>query len=385
MHRRPGTRGGVSFWREVEHLVRPTRLALVALLVAVAAGCGGGPTPIPSSPAAPPSAAPSTTPAPSASPSASPSATAGAVRLALDWSPNTDHTAFYVAKLNGWYDAAGVDLRILPYASTSPEALMTAGQAECGISFQDALTFAVAAGAPIVSVAAILQKTASAIAVLASSGIERPNQLDGRTYAGFGYPNEGPTLKAVIQADGGTGTFTTVTLDTAAYEALYAKRADFTIPFTAWEGVEAKERGIDLRYFEFRDYGFPDFYQVVLACDSRWLAREPDLARRFIGASMDGLELAATDPDRAARALVGENPGVFDANPDLPLESQLFLAEGGYLTDADGKVGTQTLQRWTDYSRFLYDQGLLTGPDGAPLATAPDYASLFTTDYLPTP
>ena len=59
-----------------------------------------------------------------------------------------------------------------------------------------------------------------------------------------------------------------MTLDTAAYEALYAKRADFTIPFTAWEGVEAKERGIDLRYFEFRDYGFPDFYQVVLACDS---------------------------------------------------------------------------------------------------------------------
>ena len=70
---------------------------------------------------------------------------------------------------NGWYDQAGVDLQILPYASTTPEALIAAGQAECGISFQDALTFAAAAGAPIVSVMAILQHTAQEIAVLASS------------------------------------------------------------------------------------------------------------------------------------------------------------------------------------------------------------------------
>ena len=117
---------------------------------------------------------------------------------------------------------------------------MAAGQAECGISFQDALTFAAAAGAPIVSVMAILQHTAQEIAVLDSSSITRPRQLDGKTYAGFGYPNEEPTLKSVIKADGGKGTFTTVTLDTAAYEALYAKRADFVITFAAWEGIEAE-------------------------------------------------------------------------------------------------------------------------------------------------
>ncbi len=71
------------------------------------------------------------------------------------------------------------------------------------------------------------------------------------------------------------GTFTTVTLDTAAYEALYAKRADFVITFAAWEGIEAGQRGIKLRTFQFGDYGFPDFYQVILACDSRWLAAQP--------------------------------------------------------------------------------------------------------------
>jgi ABC-type nitrate/sulfonate/bicarbonate transport system substrate-binding protein len=361
-----------------------TRALLVLSLAATLGGCGAAATPPPSatpatgaSPSSPASAAP--TPAPSPSPASGP------VRLALDWTPNTNHTGFYVARHEGWYAEAGVDLSVLPYAGTTPEALMTAGQAECGISFGDALTFAAAAGAPVVSVAAILQRTASALAVLADSPISRPRELDGKVYAGFGYPNEVPTVRAIIEADGGTGDFTTVTLDSAAYEALYAGRADVTIPFTAWEGVEAAQRGIALRYFQFADYGFPEFYQVVLACDARWLAREPDLARRFVAATVRGFELAAADPAAAVADLVAENPGVFDANPDLPLASQTFLDEGGFLLDPAGRFGAQTLERWTGYARFLYEQGLLSGPDGQPLAAPPDYAALFTNDYLPEP
>ena len=358
------------------------RILGAALSVAVvAAACGPG-TASPSPTAA---VTPSTAASPSPSPAASPSKAVplGKVRFALDWTPNTNHTGIYVAEANGWYDEAGVDLEILPYASTTPEALIAAGQAECGISFQDALTFAAAAGAPIISVMAILQHTAQEIAVLASSDITRPKDLDGRTYAGFGYPNEEPTLESVIKADGGTGTFETVTLDTAAYDALYAKRADFVITFAAWEGIEAKERGIELRTFKFGDYGFPDFYQVVLACDSRWLASHPDLARAFVGATVRGFELAADDPETAAALLVAQNPGVFDGNPALPLESQKFLASGGYLRDENGAVGRQTLAKWQGYSGFLFAQGLLAGPDGKPLATAPDYRALFTNDFLP--
>ena len=81
--------------------------------------------------------------------------------------------------------------------------------------------------------------------------------------------------------------------------------------------------------------------------------------------------------------LVAENPGVFDANPDLPKASQEFLADGGYLVDASGTAGTQTLERWTGYSKFLYDQGLLVDADGKPLTAPLDYAALFTNDFLP--
>ena len=368
------------------------RLLAAAFGVAlIAVSCGpGGVTP-PTSPAPTPSGTevavgPGRSPSPATSGSAAPStshAPLGTVRLALDWTPNTNHTGFYVAAANGWYGDAGVDLRILPYGTSAPEALIAASQADCGISFQDSLTFAAALGAPIVSVMAILQHTAQEIAVLDSSTIARPRDLDGRTYAGFGYPNEGPTLHAVIKADGGKGTFKTVTLDTAAYDALYAKRADFVIMFTAWEGIEAKERGIGIRSFAFDDYGFPDFYQVVLACNRHWLAAKPELARAFLAATVRGFQLAASDPDAAAALLFAQNPGVFDGNPKLPEDSQRFLATSGLLTDESGQVGRQTLAKWQGYSGFLFEQGLLTGFDGKPLKTAPDYGSLFTNDYLP--
>jgi NitT/TauT family transport system substrate-binding protein len=353
---------------------------LVGVLLA---GCAGGASPSSTSPSAAPSVSPSSSALPSATSEPSGSSGPATVRLALDWTPNTNHTGFFVARSEGWYAETGITLEVLPYTGTTPEALIAAHRTECGISFQDSLTFAAAAGTDLVSVMAILQHAASEIAVLGGRGITRPKDLDGKTYAGFGYPNEVPTVKAVIQADGGRGEFKVAVVDTAAYEALYARRADFTITFRAWEGVEAEQRGIELHYFAFTEYGFPDFYQVVLACDRAWLEREPDAARRFIAATVRGFEVAAENPEAGAEALVGENPGVFDANPGVPAASARFLADGGYYVDDTGLVGHQTLEQWQGYSGFLFEQGLLTDPDGQPLTQPPDYQRLFTNDYLP--
>lgn len=350
---------------------------ILVVTLAVVSCAGPGVSPVPTAGPATPGVTPGATATGTLMPTTS-------IRFALDWTPNTNHLGLFVARANGWYDEAGIELQLLPYSGATPETLMAAGQADCGISFQDALTFAAAAGAPIVSVMAILQHAASEIAVLADGPILRPRDLDGRVYAGFGYPNEEPTVRFVIEADGGRGEFQTVALaDSAAYEALYAGRADFVISFSAWEGVEARLRGIDLRTFAFTDYGFPDFYQVVLACSREILEREPDAIRHFLAATVRGFEAAQADPDGAARILVDENPGIFEANPELPRESARFLVEGGYLVDSEGLVGRQTLGQWSGYSGFLFDQGLLADPEGRPLAAPPDYGALFTNDFLP--
>ena len=133
---------------------------------------------------------------------------------------------------------------------------------------------------------------------------------------GFGYPNEEPTLKAVIKADGGKGTFKTVTLDTAAYDALYAKRADFVIMFTAWEGVEAGERGIGIRTFAVRRLRVPRLLPGRARLRPRLAGGRAGARRAFLAATVRGFQLAATDPDAAAAILIAQNPGVFDGNPN---------------------------------------------------------------------
>jgi ABC-type nitrate/sulfonate/bicarbonate transport system substrate-binding protein len=262
-------------------------------------------------------------------------------------------------------------VEFLPYNNTSPDTLVSSGAAEFGISFQDSFTFSKAAGADITSVMAILQHWATQIAVRADrADINSPRDLDGKTYGGFGAAYEVPKMQAVIRDAGGTGTFNSVVLGTAAYEALYAGQVDFTEPFVAWEGIEAQLRGQPLKTFSYTDYGFPDAYNVILIGNTPWLQAHPDVARKFVQAAQRGYQLGADDPDRAAQLLSDANPGAF-TEPSKD-----------YLRDASGTVGTQTPEKWSGYSGWVFDSGVLTGPDGGPLAQRPDFSTWFTNDYL---
>ncbi|RVW02720.1 ABC transporter substrate-binding protein [Rhodococcus xishaensis] len=303
------------------------------------------------------------------------------IRFALDWTPNTNHTGLYLALEEGFFRDAGLDVEVLPYNQSSPDTLVDAGRAEFGISFQGAATFSRAAGAQTVSVLAPLQHWATGIGVKADrADITRPRDLDGKIYAGFGDPGEEAILRQVIRNDGGTGDFETVVLGTSAYEAVYDGQADFTVSFFAWEGIEAEHRGTPMRYFHYTDFGFPDAYAIVVNGNETWLAEHPEQARKFVEALQRGYQVAADDPDRGARALIDANPGVF-SDEALVYESQRMLA-ADYMKDTSGRVGTQTRDRWAGYSGFLYENGLLAGPDGNPLTTEPDWSTYFTDEYL---
>ena len=303
------------------------------------------------------------------------------IRIALDWTPNTNHTGLFVAEAEGWFAEAGLDVEFLPYNSTSPDTLVSAGAAEFGISFQDSFTFSKAAGADITSVMAVLQHWGSEIAVRADrADITSPADLDGAVYGGFGGPGEVPKMQAVIRGAGGAGEFSTVVLGTSAYEALYAGEVDFTEPFVAWEGVEAELRGEPLKTFRYTDFGFPDAYSVLLVGSTPWLQEHPEQADAFVAAAQRGYTLGADDPDRAARILLDANADVL-TEPELVVRSQRMLAER-YLRAADGTVGTQTAEQWAGYSGFVFDSGVLTGPDGGPLTERPDFETWFTNDHL---
>jgi ABC-type nitrate/sulfonate/bicarbonate transport system substrate-binding protein len=304
------------------------------------------------------------------------------VSLALDWTPNTNHTGIFVAQRLGYFRELGIDLKILPYGSTAPETLISTYKADFGISYQDGTTEAYAAGGDIVSVYAILQKTDVAIGVRADSGITSPAQLDGKTYAGYGGPMEVPMLKYVIRAAGGTGTFKDVTLNTDAYQALYAGQADFAMPEPTWEVPQAALVGKPLRTFAFSDYGFPNIYSAVISSSRKYLSANGPLAKRFLEAVTHGYRYAVQRPTDAANLLIQANESALSGSRALVLESALLEAGQYYLNSAN-QVGIQSQQDWKALTDFMFQNGILTDASGKALSSEPRISALYTNDFLP--
>jgi ABC-type nitrate/sulfonate/bicarbonate transport system substrate-binding protein len=338
-------------------------LAVMAALVVGCGGSGGGTSPRPAT---------TTTPA---------SAT---VTVALDWVPNTNHTGIYVAKALGFYRQAGINVHILPYGTTAPETLVAAGKADFGISYEAGTIFARAAGEDVIAVFAILQHDALQVGVRATNGaINSPKDLDGKTYAGFGTPDEGPTLKYVIRRDGGTGSFTTVDLNTSAYDAVWTGRADFTLSYTTWEAIQGRLAGRPFKPgFGLTQLGLPDNYSTLMISSNHYLSEHPDIARRFLAATQQGYQYAAAHPAQAAHILIAADPNGLGSQTTLVNDSALLLARSYYL-DASGVAGPQTTDRWAGYGNLLFDAGALTDANGAKVTRRPDWSTYYTNAYLP--
>lgn len=305
------------------------------------------------------------------------------VTVALDWTPNTNHIGAFVADQLGYYANAGLKVKFIPYASTQPELIVAKHRADFGFSYQAGTAYARSAGGDVRQVFANIAKNQYAISVRGNQGgISSPKQLDGKTYAGFGTPDEGPELKFVIKKDGGSGKFRTVMLNSSAYQAVYGGQADFTISVSTWEGIEAKLLGKPMRYFEFSDYGLPSQYSSAIVSSDRYLKANPETAKAFLAATQSGYQYAKDHPEEAAKLLVKANPQTLK-NPELVTLSAKMLAAGGYYGGADGQIGHVDPSVWSNYGDFLQANKLLVGSDGKPLAKAPDWSSYYTNAYLP--
>jgi ABC-type nitrate/sulfonate/bicarbonate transport system substrate-binding protein len=305
------------------------------------------------------------------------------VKLALDWTPNTNHTGIYVAMEKGWYRQEGIDLQILPYSSSiAPEQLVGTGQAAFGISFTEGVTSARAAGEPVVSIAAIIQHNTSALVTLKSSGLDTVAKLAGKRYAGFGAPYEQPVISQVLGCGGAPSTsFQNITTTLDPIAALKSGHFDFAWVFTGWEGIEAQEQGIALNVFPLLDYCMPDYYSPVIITNQQLIQQNPNVITRFLKATAMGYTYATHHPKDAANLLIQRAPAGTFPDKQLVYDSQNYLSSR-YSADATC-WGVQTLDKWTNYPRFMYTHNALTNANGQPLTSAPDYAAAFTDQFLP--
>ena len=302
--------------------------------------------------------------------------------VALDWTPNTNHVGLYVAKAKGWFDEAGLDVEILPYTDTSSGTLVSTGVAQFGILSAVSFHSQRSMGADMTAVMAVVQhETGRLVFNGEREDIQRPADLDGKIYAGFGSAWENALISSIIRHDGGEGRFDTVTLGTSAYEALANGSVDFTLEVSTWEGVNSELLGRPQRWFSYADYGVPDQHTTFLGGNSTWLAANEQATGAFVKAAQRGYAFAADHSDEAAGILVAETGGML-SNPELVRASMKALVEGGFLKDPDEPVGLIDPELITGIAGFLYQAGILRDANGDVQKAMPDVSGWYTNQYL---
>ncbi|MCE0504872.1 ABC transporter substrate-binding protein [Roseivivax sp. GX 12232] len=290
------------------------------------------------------------------------SASAEDLSIALDWTLNTNHVGLIAARDRGLYEAAGLEVEILPYSDTSSTALLAAGVADFAYMTSLGFMSARASGAGITALWATMQQETGRLVYNSDNReISTPADLEGKTYAGFGSAWEDALISTMIEHDGGTAEYDTVTLGTGAYEALATGAVDFTLEVATWEGVNSELLGRDQSSFAYADYGIPEQQGGYIGTRSDYLAEAPALVARFMRATQEGYAWAARHPEEAAELLLaaGDFP-----NPALVRGSMQAIVAGDYLTDGETPVGSIDRERFSGMAQFLYQSGVLKDGSG---------------------
>lgn len=285
------------------------------------------------------------------------------ITLCLDWTPNTNHTGFYVAQAKGYYEKAGLKVSIVQPPENGAALMCASGQAQFAVDAQDTLAPSLANDNPLAvsAVMAILQHNTSGIISRKGEGMDRPKGLEGKTYSTWDNPTELSMVKHVVEKDGGD--FSKVKLIpnviTDEAEALKNGDTDSVWIYYGWSGINAELKGLDFDYFSFSDCEeIFDYYTPVIIGNNTFLEEEKEKAQAFIDATKKGYEYAAQNPEEAAEILIsGDDTGSLTGSEEFVKESQKWISEK-YIDDAPS-FGVIDAKRWNDFYEWLYENKLL--------------------------
>lgn len=284
------------------------------------------------------------------------------VVLCLDWTPNTNHTGFYVADSLGYYEEEGIKIKIVQPPEDGAEIMTASGQAQFGISFQDTLAAAFALEEPIevTAVAAVLQHNTSGIISRKGEGMDTPAGLENKRYSTWNSPIELKMVEHLMKKDGADHKkLQLVPSVTNEAEALRNGDVDAIWIYYGWAGIACEVSELDFDYFNMSDMEKTfDYYTPVIVGNNAFLEENPDLAKAFLRATEKGYRYAVENPEEAAQLLVkGDTTGSLIGSETLVTESQKWIASQ-YIADSE-KWGYMDADRWNGFYQWLYEEGLV--------------------------
>jgi NitT/TauT family transport system substrate-binding protein len=297
--------------------------------------------------------------------------------LMLNWYPYGEHAPFYYGVQEGIFDKHGIDLTIdAGQGSTKTVQAIGSGQADFGWADTPAVLSNIDKGVEVKSAGVFLQTTPSAVQVFADSGIEKPEDLVGRTIAVSA--GDAPTTTFPIYL-GKVGVspdeVTQQSLDAAGkMAAMLSGKVDGLIGFAHDQGPTiANKSGKEVRYLKYSDAGL-NFFSNGLIANNATIADDPELVQAMVDATSESFAAAAENPEAAVDAMAGKDPQM----PPREVLLQQWEQTIPLLTTpatANQSPGFNAKEDWTTTITTLTDAGLLE--------TAKDPAEYWDSSFAP--
>lgn len=237
------------------------------------------------------------------------------VTMLLNYTVNGAVAPFYLGKLKGYYDAEGIDLKLIEGHGSGPTVQAVATHnADIGYADFSTLVKVAAIGAPVKAIGILLQKNPTSVVGLAEKHINTPQDIKGKTVAVA--PGDASSqiwtmfMKKVGLKD---SDFKTITGNPqTTINAVITGRADLlvgfaTIPLISVEVATKKPAHAIL----FADYGVNVATLSIITRDDM-IKNKPDLLKRFMIATAKAVHASEQDPAAAVDALLQQLPGAGD-------------------------------------------------------------------------
>ncbi|MDX1531373.1 MAG: ABC transporter substrate-binding protein [Rhodothermales bacterium] len=283
------------------------------------------------------------------------------LRLGLEWFLNPDHVPLLVAEEKGWFREAGLEVEVIePEEHLDAVEAIEAGEMDVAITEPLHLVEDRAEGRPCIGFCRFLH-TNGGVMYRKDGGIARPRDMAGTRIQYPGAPGPGgPAIVAtMIEADGGEASgLTPVNNSFYHTDALLEGKADVaTLVFYNFELVEASHRGLDAGMFALKDWGVPDFCQLILITHPDRLRDDRGTFEALVRVLRLGIDFLHQHPDEARRIYYDRTgtddgdalmAGIFAAT--LPCFTYDFSMSRAYYERLEG---------------WMAERGLIHDPPGA--------------------
>ncbi len=299
--------------------------------------------------------------------------------LLLNWYTYSEHAPFYLGKERGYYAAEGIDLDIQEGRGSGVTIqAVAAGTAQFGYADVPTMIKAASKGAPVIAVGVALQTSPMSVMGFTEKNIRKPEDIKGKTVAVTPGDSMSQIWPLFLKKTGlKEGDFKQVAGDAQTkLNAVINNQADLLLGYVMDQAIKLQDATQkQVTPIRFADFGV-NMVSSGIIVQKDFLAKNPDLVKRFLRATQKSMEEAAKNPDAAIDAMLKLAPksGVKDtALVGMKATAQLYKGPDNP-NDKPLKVGKKNMD---DTLALLVEYG---GLEKASAGKAEDY---YTNAFLP--